>query len=153
MEKLSPKEFLDQLTTNNLKPSFSIKGVVKKSVSETELLFSRKGDMEHWESIPMSMIESVFVQNTFEKEHQTFVLAELHFKTPTTPEGIVLQKLMSHEGHGEIGCGKGHCHCHSHGSFHCHCGCGCSGGYGQGAFPSNQGICNMGHCSKGHCGM
>jgi hypothetical protein len=95
MESLSSKEFFEQLNTNNLKPSFTLKGIVKKSAKDSEVLFTKKGDFEHWVSIPASMIESVTVLKTFSKENETYTVVKLHMKTPTTAEGEVLLKLLS----------------------------------------------------------
>lgn len=95
MESLSSKEFLELLNTNSLKPSFTLKGIVKKSEKESEVLFARKGGFQHWVPIPASMIESVTVLKTFSKENEVYTVVKLHMKTPTTPEGEVLLKLIS----------------------------------------------------------
>lgn len=102
MESLSSKEFFEQLKTNSLKPSFTLKGIVKKSEKESEVLFARKGDFEHWVPIPASMIESATVLKTFSKNNETYTVVKLHMKTPTTPEGEVLFKLLSSEETDEI---------------------------------------------------
>jgi hypothetical protein len=102
MESLSSKEFFEQLKTNSLKPSFTLKGIVKKSDKESEVLFTRKGDFEHWVPIPSSMIESVTVLKTFSKENEVYTVVTLHLKMPTTPEGEVLFKLLSTSEMGEM---------------------------------------------------
>lgn len=95
MEALSSKEFFEQLKTNSLKPFFTLKGIVKKSDKESEVLFARKGDFENWVTIPASMVESAIVLKTFSKENELYTVVKLYLKTPTTPEGEVLYKLLS----------------------------------------------------------
>ena len=95
MGSLSSKEFFEQLNTNSLKPAFTIKGIVKKSDKDSEVLFTRKGDFEHWVPIPSSMIESATVLKTFSKGNQVYTVVNLHLKPPATPEGEVLFKLLS----------------------------------------------------------
>jgi hypothetical protein len=41
------------------------------------------------------MIESANVLKTFSKENETFTVVKLQLKTPTTPEGEILYKLLS----------------------------------------------------------
>lgn len=95
MESLSSKEFFEQLNNNSLKPSFTLKGIVKKSEKESEVLFAKKGDFEHWVPVPASMIESVTVLKTFSKGDEIYNVVKLYMKTPSTPEGEVLLKLLS----------------------------------------------------------
>ncbi|MGZ4156393.1 MAG: hypothetical protein ACXVED_04500 [Bacteroidia bacterium] len=52
MEKLTSKEFLDQLKSNTLKSPFILKGIVKKSDKDSEVLFARKGNFGNWTAIP-----------------------------------------------------------------------------------------------------
>ncbi|HET6992556.1 MAG TPA: hypothetical protein VFJ43_14580 [Bacteroidia bacterium] len=127
MENLSSQEFIDQLKTNSFKQNSVLKGIVKKSDNDSEILFARKGDFGNWVKIPASMIESVNVIKTFSKGEETFTIVKLHLKTPTTPEAKVLHELLSsHEHEGMCpACGKhfwmsrffGHhhgCNCHNH---------------------------------------
>lgn len=94
MESLSSKEFFEQLKTNSLKPSLAIKGIVKKSDKDSEVLFARKGDFGNWVTIPASMVESAKVLKSFSKENEIYTVVKLYLKTPTTPEGEVLSKLL-----------------------------------------------------------
>ncbi len=155
MESLSSKEFFDQLKTNALKPAMVLKGIVKKSDKDSEVLFTKKGDFTNWVKIPSSMIKSVFVIKTFSKAEERFTVVKLHLNTPETPEGTVLFELLSLKGKEEMGDenwnkeGSGHC-CHSEfgysgmkgkscdmgaGHFCPHCGCYHShyGGHGGGS--------------------
>lgn len=140
METLSSKEFFDQLKTNSLKPAFALKGIVKKSETATEVLFTTKGNFDHWVTIPSSMIESVKILKTFSKDGGTFIVAKLYFTPPITPEGKVFLDLLSVVGGQEMnsGCGcsdkalNGCCHHDQEGHFGRggawnngpHCGCG-----------------------------
>ena len=143
MEKLTSKEFFDQLKANTLKPAFTLKGIVKKSENDSELLFTRKGDFINWIKIPSSAIESVIVLKTFSKEDKTFVVVKLHLKPPTSPEGKLFYELLSsiekeetagrkcgseNKSMCSCGCGgmKGHCRCGEgaeHFTHHCESGC------------------------------
>ena len=55
MESLSSKEFFEQLKTNAVKTPLVIKGIVKKSETDSELLFAKKGDLSNWIKIPSSI--------------------------------------------------------------------------------------------------
>jgi hypothetical protein len=155
MEKLSSKEFFEQLKTNSLKPAFALKGIVKKSDKDSEVLFAIKGSFDKWISIPATAIESAIVLKTFAKEDKTFTVVKLHLKKPTTPEGQVFYDLLSamekeemksdkcqpEDGGAEhfSACQgmKGHCGCHNGCGCGCHhCGCGCQQG---------------GECQQKHC--
>lgn len=135
MEKLTSKEFFEQLKANTLKPDFKLKGLVKKSDKDSEVLFARKGSVEKWIGIPSSMIESAIVLKSFKKEEDTIILAKLQLKKPTTPEGQLFYDLLfSLETEARSG---GNCGCHSH-----QCSCGCH------AHQCNCG-CQSHHCSCG----
>ncbi len=140
MESLSSKEFFEQLNTNSLKPSFTLKGIVRKSSKDSEVMFNKKEDFEHWVAIPAHMIESVTVLNTFSKNSEIYTAVKLHMKTPTTPEGEVLFKLVTSDeikAMPEEKCGwknrlMGRCGCSGMrgkmfgcGCAHHHVGCGC----------------------------
>lgn len=94
MEKLTTKEFIEQLNSNSFKQTFGIKGIVKKSGNDTEVQFAFKGDFSKWHSIPSSMIESVVVIKTFVKAGETYVVAKLTLKAPTSPETKVIYDML-----------------------------------------------------------
>ncbi|MGP8216621.1 MAG: hypothetical protein ACLQQ4_13735 [Bacteroidia bacterium] len=139
METLTTKEFIEQLKTNSLKLPLVIKGIVKKSESDAEVLYARKGDFSNWLKIPATMIESVRLLKSFTKEDNTFAVVKLKLKAPANAEGKVLYDLLSlteksclkekpmHKPGCTIG-GEGHfcphCGCHK-GHDHNGCGCGC----------------------------
>lgn len=164
METFTSKEFFEQLNTNTIKQSLGIKGIVKRSGKDSELLFKRKGESSNWIAIPSSMVESVKVIKTFAKENETFVVVKLQLKTPTTPEGKVLFELLSSvekscsenklkggkfskEGYGGHTCG---CGCHHQPN----CGCECNHGYtcGCGCHHQSNCGCQYQHEHHGECG-
>ena len=166
MESLSSKEFFDKLKSNTLKPSFVLKGIVKKSGKDSEVLFTRKGDFTKWVAISSDMIESVNVLKTFTKGNETFIVVKLHLKDPSTPEGKVLYELLSAEGREEKGSDESGWNKHSAGKCSCgskhhegeeghvcpHCGCshdnhGCT----CGCHHENSGQCNCGCHGNCHC--
>jgi hypothetical protein len=129
MENLSTKEFIDQLNSNTLKSTFGIKGIVKKSGKDSEVLFTHKGDMGNWHIIPASMIDSVTVIKTFVKEGETYAVAKLRLKTPTSPETKVIYDLFESimkEDKGIRGGLLEHLYNFAHNHFH-RAGCQCSG--------------------------
>lgn len=137
METMNTKEFIDQLNSNTLKQTWGIKGIVKKSGNSNEVLFAFKGDMGNWHTIPASIIDSVMVIKTFVKEGETYTVAKLHLKAPSSPETKVIYDMLQssvkgHE-HGYEGIME-HLHhfMHQHGHKTCpHCGCrkSCTCGY------------------------
>ncbi len=162
MESLSVKEFFDHLQSDTLKPSFAIKGIVKKSTRENEVLFAKKGDLSHWIGINASSISNVMVIKSFVKEGETYTVVKIHFHKPSTPEGKMMYELLQlmakEEQEGK--CGKGkcicpHCGCKGNcsGQDHCHCHhCQC----GDKHFgPSHNGSCGLPfmreHCTDEHC--
>jgi hypothetical protein len=116
MVTLSAKEFIEKLKSNNLKSATVLKGIVKKSESDTEVLFAGKGDFGNWIKIPSSMIEEVTILNTFTKENETFAVVKLHLKASDTPEGKIFNDLTASMGKDEM-CGRGWGH-HGHGAGH-----------------------------------
>ncbi len=98
MEFLSSKEFFEQLNTNMLKPSFVLLGTVMKSENDSEVLFARKGEFGNWVKIPSSMVDLAQVLKSFTKDGETYTVVKLKLKSPTTPEGKVLQELLA-KGH------------------------------------------------------
>jgi hypothetical protein len=144
MESLNTKEFLEKLNAGTLKPSFSIKGVVKKSAKADEVLFAPLWNKSQWAKIPAAMIGSVYVLADIAGDDGPATLVKLHLKPPTTDEGKTLFELLSHhdgEGHGHCRCG-----CHENG-----CKCGCHGG-GSGCGCHGDG-CKCGCQSSGcKCG-
>jgi hypothetical protein len=94
METLNVKEFIEKLKSNSLKQRTCIKGIVKNSDKDSEVLFKRKGDSA-WIALPSSLIETVKVIKTFIKENETYAAAKLRLKTPTTIEGKTLFELLS----------------------------------------------------------
>lgn len=145
METLTSKEFIEKLKSNSLKQSTCIKGIVKNSEKDAELLFKRKGDSA-WITMPSSMIESVKVIKTFTKENETFVVVKLQLKTPTTPEGKVLFELLSSA---EKSCCDSKCEC---GKFSKeggkypgnYCSCGCHHQSNCGCECNHQSTCGCG---------
>ena len=104
METLTSKLFFEQINSNSLKPSFTLKGIVKKTDDDTEVLFARKGDLMNWVKIPAFMIESVDIIKTYLSDNQITAFVKIHFKTPTSIEGEVYFKLLTTS---ETGCGCG----------------------------------------------
>jgi hypothetical protein len=137
METLTTKEFFEQLNSNILKQPFILKGIVRKSEKDSEVLFTSKGDCTGWTAIPASMIESVKVIKTLNKESTSMAEVILHLKAATTPEGKVLADLLSSaeqcncnecnihksEHYGNAGGDNvcNHCGCHRD-EHHCECG-------------------------------
>ena len=95
METLTGKEFFEQLNSNSLKQPLVIKGIVKKSEKDSEVLFKRVGGSSGWVSIPSSMVESVKIIKTFSREEASIAFVKLLLKEATTPEGEVLTELLS----------------------------------------------------------
>jgi len=138
MEALNAKDFMDKLQHGTLRPACILKGVVKQSEKNTEILFKAKGSME-WTKIPASMIGSVIVKKNITWAEESMTVVKLILKAPTTPEAMVFFELLTglmpkekcdepHEGgmHGCTPFGKGSCSTeHSYFGGHCHCGCGC----------------------------
>ena len=104
METLTSKLFFEQINSNSLQPSFTLKGMVKKTDDDTEVLFARKGDLMNWVKIPSFMIESVDIIKTYLSDNQINAFVKIHFKTPTSIEGEVYFKLLTSS---ETGCGCG----------------------------------------------
>jgi hypothetical protein len=141
MESITTKEFLEKLKINNLKPAFVLKGLVKPSEKESEILFSQKQDILHWITIPASMIESVTVLKSLPNRYEPSAFVKLRLKSPSNPEANVLYELlmsMREDGRHECNCAmkvmkcthpsfrtdsrRGHyCPCCGH-----NCSCGCS---------------------------
>ena len=125
METLTSKLFFEQINSNSLQPSFTLKGMVKKTDDDTEVLFARKGDLMNWVKIPSFMIESVDIIKTYLSDNQITAFVKIHFKTPTSIEGEVYFKLLTSS---ESGSG---------------CGCGCSSFHRDKDFScSSYGKCN-----------
>ncbi len=154
-EPITSQEFFEQLKTNTLKPVFTLKGVVKKSDKDNEVLFAKKGDLLNWVKIPSTMIESAHVLKNFSKEAETFTVVKLHLKTPATPEGKTLYELLTLFGKEETCEGKfdwknkmnkfGHCGMHKEPEHvgH-HCGCGCHHDHPFGCSCHGEHHCNCG---------
>jgi hypothetical protein len=104
METLTSKLFFEQINSNSLKPSFTLKGMVKKTDDDSEVLFARKDDLMNWVKIPSFMIESVDIIKTYLTDNQIKAFVKIHFKTPTSIEGEVFFKLLTTS---ETGCGCG----------------------------------------------
>jgi hypothetical protein len=148
METLTSQEFFAMLKTNSLKTTSGLKGIVKKSEKDTELLFTKKGDFHNWIKIPSSMVESVKMFKTFTKEDITYAVVKLQLKTPSNPEGKVLYELLSSleksgrddfkGGYGHYGMRGKYCEEGAYHSGH-HCGCGCH----------HEANCKCG-CNQGH---
>ena len=147
---MTAKEFFEKLNADTLKPSFALKGMVKKSDKADELLFTAHGGAQ-WLRIPVGMVESVYVLSHVTTGDSAHTLVKLKMKAPTSDEGKMLYELLSQGGHG-----GGHCQCGcgcQHGGG-CHCGCGCqhSGGCHCGSGCSCGGQCKCG-CGCGcQCG-
>ena len=110
METLTSKLFFEQINSNSLQPSFTLKGMVKKTDDDTEVLFAKKGDLMNWVKIPSFMIESVDIIKTYLSDNQITAFVKIHFKTPTSIEGEVYFKLLTTS---ETGCGCGYSSCHN----------------------------------------
>jgi len=136
METLTTKEFFEQLNSNTLKRPLVLKGIVKKSEKDSEVLFTSKGDYTGWITIPASMIESVKIIKIHTKEGASMAEVKLLLKAATMPEGKVLTELLSSaeqyncnecNNHKAEHCGNGgddicsHCGCHKD-EHHCKCG-------------------------------
>lgn len=138
MESLTSKEFFEQLQKNTLKPALILKGIVKKSDKDAEVLFAKKGDFMNWIKVPASMVESVNVWKTFSKENETFALVKLRLKAPSNSEAQVLYDLLlsikaqerEGEKHSCYGMGE---FLFKEGAEHFgeHCKCGCHHDYGD----------------------
>jgi len=146
METLTSKEFFDQLKTNTLKPCSALKGIIKKSEKDSEVLFAIKGNLTNWVTIPASMIDSVNVLKTFSKEDTTFAVVKLHLKTPTTPEGKVYHELLSLFGKEEKQ--EGQCGCNNN-AMDKH---GCQGMQEKSCGETSGHYCHHCGCHQGHPG-
>ena len=125
MTSLTSKEFFDLLKADNFKPCFSLKGIVKKSEKDTDVLFAGNGDFSKWISVPSTMVESVNVLESFTKGETTFTVVKIQLKKPSTPEGQVYYELLSLMGKEEMKEEKFGCESHNQGCS-CHqSGCGC----------------------------
>jgi len=159
MESLTSKEFFSQLNANTLKTPFSLKGIVKKSDKDSELLFTRKNDWKHWAKIPSSLIDKVRVFKTFHKEDKLFAIVKLQLVEPTTPEGKALYELLAS---GEKAACKdkekgGECHhsmegksCKEGEGHYCHK-CGCQQGCQCGCHQGHQCSCGCQHVDHCQC--
>jgi hypothetical protein len=78
-------DFLDTFSKGSIRIDFVIKGLVKKSDEEGELLFSRNADSDNWAKIPTSVVKDVLVLNVFSKNNQTIVSVQLHLKVSSVP--------------------------------------------------------------------
>lgn len=118
METLTSKLFFEQINSNSLKPSFTLKGMVKKTEDESEVLFARKDDLMNWVKIPSFMIESVDIIKTYLSDDQITAFVKIHFKTPTSIEGEVYFKLLTTSLSG-CGCGCGFSSCNNYKNSSC----------------------------------
>ena len=126
MDTLTTKEFFEQLNSNTLKQPLILKGIVKKSEKDSEVLFTAKAD-SGWVAIPEAMIESVKVMKIHNMEGCSLAEVKLLLKTSTTPEGKMLAELLS----SACQCNRNECNCNK--AEHCgnaggdnictHCGC------------------------------
>lgn len=86
---------MDKLQHDTLRPACILKGVVKKSEKETEVLFKSKELRSGWIKIPSSMIHSAVVLNKIPYTEEEMTLVKLILKVPSTPEGAVMFELLS----------------------------------------------------------
>lgn len=137
MKTLTGKEFFEQLNSNSLKQPLIIKGIVKKSENNSDVLFKGSGDSSDWVKIPSSMVESVKLMKTYTREGASMAIVEITLKESTNPESKVLAELLSFTEQckcKECNCNKsehcqnsgennvcGHCGCHKD-EHHCKCG-------------------------------
>jgi hypothetical protein len=105
MESLNTKEFLEKLKTNNLKSAFVLKGFVKASDDDSEILFTQKWNRLNNVSIPTSMIESVVVLKSILDKEEPSAFVKLFLKVPANPEAKTLYKLLMSQNENEISVG------------------------------------------------
>lgn len=160
MESLTSKEFFSQLNGGTLKTPFYLKGIVKKSEKDSEVLFTRKGDFKHWAKIPSSMIDKVRVLKTFTKEEILFAVVKLQLAEPTNTEGKALYELLvcgeKAESKGKEKGGDYHYnmegkYCKEGGEHYCHK-CGCKKNCQCGCHEGHQCSCGCHHVDNCHCG-
>lgn len=94
MESLTINEFLEKLKANDFKPSFVLKGLVKATEKDTEILFSQKQHVLKWVTIPISMIESVIVLKSLPNKDEPSAFVKLHLKSPSNLETKALYELF-----------------------------------------------------------
>ncbi|MGZ4037142.1 MAG: hypothetical protein ACXVPQ_04890 [Bacteroidia bacterium] len=117
---------MDKLQHDTLRPACLLKGFVKKTDSETEILFKPKEPKGSWIKLPVSVISSAVVLKRISCGEETNTLVKLHLKMPSTLEGKALYELLTAFSAGEKARGSG-CHC-------CKSGCRCR----MGLYPHEQ---------------
>ena len=95
MEAMTSKDFFEHLNSNTLKSTYYLKGFIKKSDDQSEVLFARSGEMINWVKIPSFMIESVDVLKTYSQNNEILGLVKIHFKIPASIEGEIFYPLIS----------------------------------------------------------
>ncbi|MEV4417442.1 hypothetical protein [Catellatospora sp. NPDC049609] len=96
-KKLTPQEFAEKLSRDELRPPVVLTGMVKASDESpsTEIMFAPGTSCGDWITVPLDSIACVEVRDVLCCDDHSHPLVELTFKSPQSPEGVMYAALLS----------------------------------------------------------